>query len=235
MAALEVALRLLHDGHHNMSGPQFKSAAGSGLFQECVAAMRYAKGHKEATRRQIAKVASERFRRDGVEAVGVASLMADAGLTHGGFYSHFDSKEALVRAATAEALQRGRAQLARAGAEQGIEGIVRAYLRPTHRDAPARGCVFASLAPDIARASSATRAALTQEFEAHIDLIASYLPKADRGRSMAMFSLMMGALQLSRMVSDEALSDDVLRNAAHAALSLATASPSPREAGRGPR
>src|SRR5471032_858819 len=113
--------------------------------------MRYAKGHKEATRKQIARIASGRFRRDGVEAVGVASLMADAGLTHGGFYSHFASKEALVREANADALGKSRAALARAAARDGVEGIIRVYMRPSHRDAPERGCAFAALTSDIAR------------------------------------------------------------------------------------
>src|SRR5476649_2238364 len=113
--------------------------------------MRYAKGHKEATRKQIARIASGRFRRDGIEAVGVAGLMAGAGLTHGGFYSHFSSKEELVCAANSDALHASRAELAKAGARDGLAGIVRAYMKPAHRDRPERGCAFAALTSEIAR------------------------------------------------------------------------------------
>jgi TetR/AcrR family transcriptional repressor of nem operon len=183
--------------------------------------MRYAKGHKEATRKQIARIASGRFRRDGVEAVGVASLMADAGLTHGGFYSHFSSKEELVREAVVGALERKRGQLAQAGAEGGLEGILRAYLRPAHRDAPARGCAFASLAAEIARHPHATRAAFTRECEAHGALIADHVPHGDRAVALAIFSAMIGALQLARTVSDADLSDRILDGATRAALTLA--------------
>ncbi|WP_158813420.1 TetR/AcrR family transcriptional regulator [Methylocapsa sp. S129] len=189
--------------------------------------MRYEKGHKDATRKHIVKVASERFRRDGVEAVGVAGLMADAGLTHGGFYSHFASKEELVRAATVDALEGGRAQLARAAIDGGLEGIVRAYLRPAHRDASARGCAFAALTPEIARHPRATRATFTGEFKAHVDLIASHLPEKDAGENqraaLAIFSLMMGALQLARAVVDKDLSDRILQSGTDAALALANA------------
>ena len=183
--------------------------------------MRYEKGHKDATRKHIVKVASERFRRDGVEAVGVAGLMADAGLTHGGFYSHFASKEELVHAATASALDRSRAELARAAADGGIEGIVRAYLRPAHRDRPDRGCAFAALASEIARRPRATRGAITGEFRAHIDLIAAHLPGGNQRVAIEIFSVMMGAIQLARIVEDKALSDQILENGANAALRLA--------------
>jgi TetR/AcrR family transcriptional regulator, transcriptional repressor for nem operon len=194
--------------------------------------MRYAKGHKEATRKQIARIASGRFRRDGVEAVGVASLMADAGLTHGGFYSHFSSKEELVREAVVGALERKRGQLAQAGAEGGLEGILRAYLRPAHRDAPARGCAFASLAAEIARHPPSTRAAFTREFEAHVALIADHLPHGDRAVALAIFSAMIGALQLARTVSDANLSDRILESATRAALTLAAGAAPPSSLAR---
>ncbi len=122
--------------------------------------MRYEKGRKDATRKHIVEVALGALtRNDGAAATGVVDLMADAGLTHGGFYSHFGSKEALVEAATVAALEKGRAQLAKAAAaDGGVAGIVRAYLRPVHRDRPDRGCAFASLTSEIARGRTATRA-----------------------------------------------------------------------------
>jgi TetR/AcrR family transcriptional regulator, transcriptional repressor for nem operon len=183
--------------------------------------MRYEKGHKDETRKQIVKAASRRFRRDGIEAVGVAALMADAGLTHGGFYSHFASKEALVRAANADALARGRAALAQAAARDGAEGIIRAYMRPSHRDRPEHGCAFAALTSEIARHPGPTRAALTQEFEAHVALIAGCLPRGDRQTAIAILSVMMGAIQFARAAPDRALSDAILDSGTQAALILA--------------
>jgi TetR/AcrR family transcriptional repressor of nem operon len=184
-------------------------------------AMRYERGHKDETRKQIVKAASQRFRRDGVEAVGVAALMADAGLTHGGFYSHFVSKEALVRAANADALGRSRAALARAAARGGVEGIIRAYMRPAHRDRPELGCAFAALTSEIARHPGPTRAALTEEFEAHVALIAKFLPRGDRQTAIAILSVMVGAIQFARVAPDRALSDAVLESGTQAALILA--------------
>jgi TetR/AcrR family transcriptional regulator, transcriptional repressor for nem operon len=183
--------------------------------------MRYAKGHKDATRKHIVRIASERFRRDGIEAVGVAGLMAGAGLTHGGFYSHFSSKEELVCAANADALRRSRAELAEAGARDGLAGIVRAYMKPVHRDRPERGCAFAALAAEIARHSKATRSVLTEEFEAHVALIAAHLPREDRQSAIAILAVMMGALQLARAVADKPLSDQILASGERAALTLA--------------
>src|SRR2546423_1356238 len=123
--------------------------------------MRYEKGHKDLTRARIVKTASRKFRKNGIEAVGIAGLMADAGLTHGGFYSHFDSKETLVREAVTRALDRSRDELTRiADADGGgIEKIIRTYLRPIHRDRPEHGCAAAALISELARHSQPTRKA----------------------------------------------------------------------------
>ena len=190
--------------------------------------MRYEKGRKAATRKHIVEVASARFRKDGVEATGVVRLMADAGLTHGGFYSHFGSKEALIEASMVDALEQSRAQLAKAAAvDGGVAGIVRAYLRPAHRDRPDRGCAFASLAAEIARGRKATRAAMTREFNAHVDLIAAHMPGGDRRVAIAVFSVIMGAIQLARVVADQTLSDQILESGAQAALALANGADHP--------
>src|SRR5215207_9759147 len=104
--------------------------------------MRYEKGRKEQTRKRIVDVASARFRARGIEATGVAGLMADAGLTHGGFYAHFRSKDDLAREAIAEAHAQSRetwtkeVQAAKERGEDGLETIVRRYLRTAHRDRP---------------------------------------------------------------------------------------------------
>ncbi len=161
--------------------------------------MRYEKGHKDATRMRIVDAASKRFRKDGVEAIGVARLMADAGLTHGGFYAHFSSKEDLVKEAVRDALDHTRAGLERVARSEpgGIEALIRMYLAPQHRDRPERGCAAAALASEIARHSRPTREAFTEEIEALVNFIAEQLPGGDDQHerqkiAVAIFALMMG-------------------------------------------
>src|SRR5438128_752564 len=119
--------------------------------------MRYEKGHREQTRKRVVNAASARFRAQGIEATGLASLMADAGLTHGGFYAHFRSKDDLVREAIVDAQARSRetwmneVQAAKERGGDGLEALVRWYLRAAHRDRPEAGCSVAALAPEVAR------------------------------------------------------------------------------------
>lgn len=187
--------------------------------------MRYDKGHKDASRRRILDVASRRFRRDGISAVGIASLMADAGLTHGGFYSHFGSKEDLVQEALADALEQTGTTLARAADEGGLAAIIHSYLRASHRDNPEQGCAIACVAAEMARQPVEARAALTRGLETILEAIGRHLPGPDaetrRNHALAIFSIMVGALQLARMVPDPALSERILQNGAAAALALA--------------
>ena len=105
--------------------------------------MRYEKGHKDATRRRIVEVASQHLRKEGVGASGVAALMARAGLTHGGFYSHFSSKDALIEEALRDAIEQVRAWIAAVAETEDnkFEAVVRAYLSASHRDNPETGCV----------------------------------------------------------------------------------------------
>jgi TetR/AcrR family transcriptional repressor of nem operon len=179
--------------------------------------MRYPKDHKARTRRRIVETAARAFRENGLEGVGVADLMAQAGLTHGGFYAHFASKDALVEAAcrhgiatTVETLD-FRARNAPPG--DGLRAIVRAYLSRTHRDDPAGGCILPSLAGEIARQGSATREAVTDQLRALSDVIARELPgdaAARQRRALAIAASLVGALALARVVDDAALSDAIL-------------------------
>ena len=190
--------------------------------------MRFDKGHKQATRERIVAIAAARFRRDGVAATGIAPIMEEAGLTHGGFYAHFESKEALVRESLDAALAQTRARQERAGAA-GLSGRIEHYLSPAHRDAPAQGCAVAALVAEIARHPEATRALLTARLEAIFARYESLLPAglpaaARRGRAIAIFALLLGTLQLARAVSDPALSSQILHNGIEAAQSLAVSS-----------
>lgn len=192
--------------------------------------MRYGKEHKEETHRKVVDAASRRFRKDGIEATGVVDLMADVGLTHGGFYAHFSSKETLVKEALAAASQRSRGHLvreidkARAEGRDPLEAIVRNYLTPIHRDRPDRGCSVAALGSEIARHPRKTREAFTEGLDKTLGIIASALPDSvtDRRKekACAIFSTMIGALQLSRAVSDAAMSQSVIDAGIAAALQI---------------
>jgi AcrR family transcriptional regulator len=118
---------------------------------------RYAKDHKQATRRRIIGAAGRRLKRDGIDGSGVAALMADAGLTNGAFYAHFDSKEDLVASAVADQLHEQR----EAYSTQSLEEIVRGYLSIEHRDDREGGCPSAALLDEIARSADPVKRAYT--------------------------------------------------------------------------
>jgi TetR/AcrR family transcriptional repressor of nem operon len=188
--------------------------------------MRFEKGHKEATRQRIIETASTRFRRDGVAATGIATLMADAGLTHGGFYAHFASKEDLVREAAAAALAgaKSRAVLE----DSGLEAFIRSYLRTSHRDQPEHGCAAAALSAEIARHGDATRATFAEGLESIFTSIAEKLPAkipaaARWDMAVGIFAVIMGTLQLARAVPDKKRSDRILESGITTALRMVTA------------
>jgi AcrR family transcriptional regulator len=188
--------------------------------------MRYEKGHKETTRRRIIETASARFRKDGIEGVGLADLMAEAGLTHGGFYSHFSSKEDLVRAVMEEAGFNAMQNFTRRVEEGGLEAWIRAYLRTGHRDHPERGCVVATLAAELARHPKSSRKPFTErlaQVRASIEehLPAEIEPARKRKIAVGIFSALVGALQMARAVDDPELSDEILEAGIASALALA--------------
>ena len=189
---------------------------------------RYDKGHSDATRRHILDVASSQFRESGIAAVGLAGIMAEAGLTNGAFYTHFSSKEDLVRAVLRDALER-REQRHKDNLENGValETVIRDYLSPRHRDRAATGCPTAALVSEIARHPKATRDAFTAKITDILALMAAQLPRGSaderRRKTIAIYATMVGALQLSRAVNDRQLSDEILENAVEAAVSLAGA------------
>src|SRR5436305_9287374 len=119
--------------------------------------MRYAPEHNQATRERILAVASRLFRQHGIAAVGLAKIMAEADLTVGTFYTHFKSKEALVRETLLRALKVRHAELEQALGGGDVELAVRAYLSPEHRDAPGTGCPAAALTSEVARHPRGTR------------------------------------------------------------------------------
>lgn len=191
---------------------------------------RYKDGHKQEARDAILKNAAERFRRDGIAAVGVRTLMADAGLTHGGFYAHFPSRADLVAAAVERAAESTIGYfdtvLAAAPADRKLETLIATYLRPRHRAHMDLGCAAAALAPEIARESPETRARFAAQTGRLIQLIADLLPEGGAPdqrttRAAAVFAAMMGVLQLMRIETDDAAAERLMREGRDAALSLA--------------
>lgn len=190
--------------------------------------MRFEKGHKEMTRKRIIDVASRRFRKDGVAASGLAGIMADSGLTNGAFYAHFDSKEDLVRESLSSALTGQLAQLEQAHEDAiDIEGAIRRYLNMSHLAGCEEGCPSAALLPEISRQPTQTRKVYEDQLLAYTKNLATLLPNPmsaqTQQKARAIFSLMVGTLQMARAVSDPLLAEEILQDGAQAALSLATA------------
>jgi TetR/AcrR family transcriptional repressor of nem operon len=186
---------------------------------------RYGKEHKQATRRRIIETAGRRFKRDGIDGSGVATLMADAGLTNGAFYAHFASKDDLVATTIADQLREQRANVsAQTPDRAGVEQYVRAYLSTRHRDNPEDGCPSAALLDEIGRGTDATKRAYTDGLLAVIDDTAARLaphnPQSARVTTLSVFALMVGTLQLSRALSDRQLADEVLEQGIQNALAL---------------
>lgn len=186
---------------------------------------RYDKGHKATTHQRVVQLAARRFRESGLSAVGVASLMGEAGLTHGGFYGHFPSKQALIREALASALSDTRQHLQKvAHTQDGLAALLRAYLSVDHRDNPADGCAIVALAAEVSREPDETRAAFAEQTQALMALIESQLPATTQpqaGRqAKAVLAIMLGTLLLARTAIDRDEADAMLEIGTQAALQL---------------
>lgn len=176
---------------------------------------RYDAEHKAATRRRIIDTASARFKQDGIDASGIATLMSDAGLTNGAFYAHFPSKNDLVANVMADQLRAQHEALrGRPSGRVAIEEYVREYLSPYHRDHPESGCPNAALLDEVSRCDDAIRDSYTDGMQDIVNTIAAQLdpddPTAARTTALGLFTILVASLQLARAVSDPALSDEVL-------------------------
>jgi TetR/AcrR family transcriptional repressor of nem operon len=191
--------------------------------------MRYSREHKLETHARIVKRASVRLREKGAHGIGVADLMKDAGLTHGGFYAHFDSREALVIEAFTHAMDRSterwRKLAEQTSPEQRIAAIVDSYLTPMHRDDPGHGCAIPTLGAEIARESPRTRKAFAAKLEQMIDAIAAQIPdlprKAARKQATAAIATMMGTLVMARVAGNGEFSEEILSSGREAVLGRA--------------
>ncbi|HJZ77901.1 MAG TPA: TetR family transcriptional regulator [Vicinamibacterales bacterium] len=180
--------------------------------------MRVTREQAAANRERVVEAASMLFRRHGFDGVGVADIMNAAGLTHGGFYGHFASKEDLAAEACAHSHADPWPAWMEAPPEQRLAGIVRSYLTPHHRDNRTGGCLFAALGSDVGRQPRSVRRAFTKRVRAKIDLLRAVVSgrsaAARRERALATLAGLVGALILSRAVDDRALSDEILEAAA---------------------
>jgi TetR/AcrR family transcriptional regulator, transcriptional repressor for nem operon len=178
--------------------------------------MKKSKAETAKTRQRIVEVASEAIRSKGIEATGVAQIMAAAGLTHGGFYRHFDSKEELVTEALALSRKDYLAGTVEA-ASQGPEALMKhfqEYVTPGYRDDLGSGCPLAANGSEIVRGDTKTRHGATEAFRLWFEKAAPYMRsqhgEAKAEAAISLVTNMIGALTMSRIVDDPALSEKIL-------------------------
>lgn len=176
---------------------------------------------KDATHERIVSVAARAIRRSGYAGTGVADIMKEAGLTHGAFYAHFPSREAMLAEAASRACAESSAALsgvvASVPSEETLKTMLRAYLSPEHLEQIESGCPLAALGSETARQTPEVRRATTQHIKAMVDLVARQSPDwgqpAAHERALLTLAAMVGTLVLARAVDDPALSGS-LRDAA---------------------
>ena len=180
--------------------------------------MRVSRQQAAANREQILDEAAKLFRERGFGGIGVADLMKSVGLTHGGFYGHFDSKEDLMaqacRRAVSEMLEKWKA-LAEAETPNAASQVAARYLSTKHRDGPGAGCLIAMLGSEIARQAAPVRDAVTESMNETLDTLARLMPGKSvttrRKKAIVMFASMTGALIMARAVNDPKLSGEILQ------------------------
>ncbi len=183
--------------------------------------MRKSKKEAAETRQRIVAAASAAFRRDGIDGTGLADLMAAAGLTHGGFYKHFESKEQVVEEsvalATESMVESMKQTLSASPGQRGLHTAIAEYLSADHRDDAAGGCPLVALGGEAARGGEAVREAATAGFLKMVEAIASRLEgvsaAAARKEALVIISTMVGAVTMARVVTDPELSSAILRQA----------------------
>jgi TetR/AcrR family transcriptional regulator, transcriptional repressor for nem operon len=200
--------------------------------------MRYSPEHKAETHTRIVRKAATRLREKGAHGVGVADLMKEAGLTHGGFYAHFDSREALVIEAFSYAMDRSterwRKTLSELPPEKRLAAVIDYYLSPQHRDDPGHGCAVPALGAEIAREGPKTRKAFAAKLEQMVDMFADQIVdaprKTARKRAEAMLATLIGTVVMARITGNGEFSDDILGAGREAALAAASGGKEPLKA-----
>jgi TetR/AcrR family transcriptional regulator, transcriptional repressor for nem operon len=171
-------------------------------------------------RERILDAAAQLFRERGFEGIGVADLMKEAGLTHGGFYGHFSSKDDLIAEAAARALTRSLALLSNlpeGASGDPLSAIAGAYLTSKHRDDPGTGCLLAALGSDVSRQGPGVRRAVTDHMRSAVELLTRLVPgkakAARRRKAISTYATLVGAMVIARAVDNRELSQEILEAA----------------------
>jgi TetR/AcrR family transcriptional repressor of nem operon len=179
--------------------------------------MKVSREQAAQNRERIVEAAAQLFRERGFEGIGVADLMKEAGLTHGGFYGHFSSKDDLIAEASARALTRSLALLSNLPERTSgdpLSAIAGTYLTRKHRDEPGTGCLLAALGSDVSRQGAAVRRAVADHVRAAVELLTKLIPgkakAARRQKAISTYATLVGAMVIARAVDDLALSQEVL-------------------------
>ena len=183
--------------------------------------MRYRPEHKAEVHQKIVKDASRRVRAEGLNGAGVAAVMRDTGLTHGGFYKHFGNKDELLLESLREAFREIADNLAHAAEQSHPEAawkaIVKTYLSLEYCDHAERGCPLPALAPELARVDKRMRGQILAELVNYKDRMLPFMPgrrTADKERAFfSIFSTMIGAMEIARMLPEPAMREKVLASA----------------------
>src|SRR5882757_5699290 len=208
---MTIVIHRLNDDEHN---PRCQ-AQKSEIFR-----MGHSQADKDDSHDRIVRVAAARFRETGVDGVGVADLMKDAGLTHGGFYRHFASRDELVAEAIERALRDGGQAVAAVanGKPAPVAALVDAYLSTAHRDGLATSCAVTTLAGDVARSNDRARSAYTRQVGTYVELLTRLITgdkqKSRRMKAIAALSTLVGAVSMARAVNEDKLSREILKSAA---------------------
>jgi TetR/AcrR family transcriptional regulator, transcriptional repressor for nem operon len=183
--------------------------------------MRYSPEHKAKVHQKIVKDASRHVRAEGITGAAVSAVMRDSGLTHGGFYKHFESKDELLMESLSEAFQEVADRLAQAAErsrpETAWKAIVKTYLSMEYCDHVERGCPLPALASELARADNAMKPRIFEDLKKYRSRMLPFMPgrrSADKERAFfSIFSTMIGAIELARMMPESALREKVLASA----------------------
>jgi TetR/AcrR family transcriptional repressor of nem operon len=183
--------------------------------------MRYRPEHKVETHQKIVKDASRRIRAEGITGTAVSAVMRDAGLTHGGFYKHFGSKDELFMESLSEAFQEIADRLAHVAEQSKLEtawkAIVKTYLSLEYCDHVEYGCPLPALAPELARVDKAMKPQVFEELKKYRSRMLPFMPgqrTADKERAFfSIFSTMVGATEIARMLPESAMREKVLASA----------------------
>ncbi|RFB82397.1 TetR family transcriptional regulator [Rhizobium leguminosarum bv. trifolii] len=189
--------------------------------------MRVSRAQAEANRETVINVASRLFREHGFDGIGLKDLMKGAGLTQGGFYKQFESKDDLVALASGRAMESAIRRWSRvaAGSADPLEAVVGMYLSTGHQGEKGDGCPLAALGSDAARQSEEVRLPFQNGIEAHLQVLDELIPASDGAKpydkAMVVLSLMVGAVTISRIMTDQAMSERLLEAAADAVKRIA--------------